>query len=192
MKTINTAKFNNLLEVFANLTILVIGLLVIGLGAWHLYQYIQNRDVVNTEVQNSGVVNTEMQNAGIKKGKILPQIPNLDFSKSQRSLVIAMSTNCGYCKKSVQFLNSVKAASSKFAKKTQIIAVFPNTKSEVERFNKTYQSQVESVSDVRPPSFNVPGTPTMILVAEKGVILNYWVGAIPEASKSKVLEQLAS
>lgn len=181
MEQVKTSKLKNGLEIASNVTIIVVGVLVVGIIGWNIYLYNQNTPPSNPALQ-----------AGIIKGQILPGLSDLDYAKSDRTLLIAMSTKCIHCKESVPFIKKLTEESPKFKVKTQILSLFPNSENEVKTFSEEHQLQISTKAAVQLTSMNVTGTPTMVLIDSSGKVLDFWVGAIPEKDQQEVLKELES
>ena|SRR5689334_12129286 len=115
-------------------------------------------------------------------------LPNVDWSKHSKTLVLALQTHCRFCNESAPFYRRV----IEVARQTDInlVAVFPTSKEE----NTNHLQQLGLAGmDVRQASLNtlkVSGTPTLILANSKGEITNFWLGKLPPDKELDVLNQL--
>ena len=110
-------------------------------------------------------------------GTRLP-IPGIEWTKNERTLVIALSEGCRYCLASGPFYQRLTKEVSG-SKNIGVVAVFPQPVNDARNY---LNSLGVSVADIRQVSFDalgVIGTPTLILVNKEGVVINAWRGQLP-------------
>jgi len=116
------------------------------------------------------------------------ELAGVDWSKNHKTVVLALQKGCHFCTESAPFYQQlVQAASSKGVK---IVAVLPQSVQEAQDY---LSSIAVPVFDVRQSSLNplkVSGTPTLILVDDKGQVAASWAGKLPTAKEAEVLAAL--
>lgn len=127
---------------------------------------------------------------GLQKGNILPSLPVYSYGDSSRTLIIALNTDCGYCSQSIPFYKKLLSSNSKT---TRIVAVFINPADKVKQYLRQQQFDINTF----PPGtnfneINVTATPTLILVDDKGAILNFWVGKLSEDDEGQVIRLIGN
>ncbi|HKS30189.1 MAG TPA: redoxin family protein [Pyrinomonadaceae bacterium] len=122
----------------------------------------------------------------------MPKIPRVDYASASQTILIAVNTECHFCTESIPFYNELAKLQQMKDKGTRIIAVFPNAESEVQQYVKQNQLQVEAIAGVDLKTFNVRGTPTMILVDRNGKVLNFWIGKLSEDEKKQAVNILTA
>ncbi len=100
----------------------------------------------------------------------------VDFTQSERTLVIAMSANCHFCTESLPFYNDLARTQREVGDATRIVAVFPEEERVVEQYAKQHGFEVSTIAGVNLSGMGISGTPTMILLDQKGKVLDFWTG----------------
>jgi thioredoxin-related protein len=114
-------------------------------------------------------------------------LPNEDWAKNRKTLLLALSTNCKYCSAGAGFYQRlIDAASSN----TKFVAVLPQTRENSSQYLKDLKVTIEDIQQVSPSSLGVRGTPTLILVDSTGVVTNSWVGLLSPDKEQEVLSAL--
>jgi hypothetical protein len=129
----------------------------------------------------------------VKRGTVLRTIEGVDLHKSLRTLILALSTNCRYCTQSVPFYKELLARSAKEAAGSiQVIAVFPESRSEVDAYTKSHELSVDSIPNVKLSSLQIPFTPSVILVDSNAEVLGSWGGKLSDEEQKDVFNVLAA
>jgi hypothetical protein len=95
------------------------------------------------------------------------RIPGVDWSKNGRTLVLAISTQCHFCKDSTPFYRKLEAQGG-----------------------KGMGVHVDQVKQAGLGEIGVSGTPTMLLVNSSGIITKIWVGMLQPEAQEQVLSVL--
>lgn len=113
-------------------------------------------------------------------------LPGVEWAKNGKTLVLALQTGCHFCSESAPFYQRlIQAATTKGVK---VVAIFPQPLAEAHAYSLALPT-----SDVRQASLNslsVGGTPTLILVNEKGEVAAAWVGKLPSDKEAEVPARL--
>lgn len=109
-------------------------------------------------------------------------LPGVQFSKGQNSLVVAVSTTCHFCKDSLPFY---KQLAEKSRGRLNLVAVLPQP--EAQKFLQDAGVQATQVVSVSLDSIGVNGTPTVLLVNEKGKVKHAWSGGLDEKGQEDLL-----
>jgi thioredoxin-related protein len=128
--------------------------------------------------QSSGVSAAE-----IVQGKKVDGHLGVNWAKNHRTLVMAISTTCHYCKDSVPFYHTLTTAGAN----VKIVAVLPQSVAEGQQYLSSGGVHVDEVKQVPLDSLGVRGTPTLMLVNDAGVVTDIWVGKLPPDQETKVL-----
>jgi hypothetical protein len=129
--------------------------------------------------------------SGLRTGGVLPSLPGVDYGKSSRTLLIAVSARCDGCGDSVPFFNQLKRSVISKGNSTQIVALFPETGDEVNRFVQQQNLNLEFVSGVNFKDFTFIGTPTMVLVNGNGQIIDFWIGKPSSDLQQEIINSLS-
>ncbi len=126
------------------------------------------------------------KNEGIKAGTKL-SLGDIDWSKSDKNLVLVLSTTCRYCTESTPFYQ--KLAQQKNGRDDlRLIAVMPQTINEVQLYLSEHKISVDEIRQASLNTINVEGTPTLIEVDKTGAVIQSWVGKLPLEKESEVIQ----
>lgn len=118
-----------------------------------------------------------------------PLMKGVDYTSSERSLVVFLSTTCRYCEKSVPFYNRLQNTGLASNHRSNFATVFWESTDQVLAFKTRVNLLAEPTSGVEFRSFGVHSTPTTLLVDSKGVVKKVWIGA-SEANESAIIAAL--
>lgn len=121
----------------------------------------------------------------IQKGNTV-NLPDADWQKNGKTLLLVLSTTCHFCTESGRFYQRL----AKGAKGARLTAVMPQSVEDGRRYLKGLGVEPDDVRQAALSSLGVDGTPTLILVDDKGVIVNTWVGKLPPDGEREVLLEL--
>jgi len=115
------------------------------------------------------------------------QLPGVDWSKNGRTLVLAISTQCHFCKESTPFYRRLE---QEVGRGVKMVAVLPQPAAEAEQYLKNEGVRVDQVRQVSLGTIGVRGTPTILLVDGKGVVTKLWTGKLQAQAEDEVLAAL--
>jgi hypothetical protein len=159
------------LEVATNVAILCVCLLIAYLGVTRFLL-----PSASQGINRNPVVGTTLTAAG------------MDWSRADRNLVLALSTQCHFCSESAPFYKKLLELAP--AKQIRSIAVLPQPIEESRRYLESLGVEIKDLKQLPLNSIGVGATPTILLIDGKGVILKAWVGKLPGQSEAEVLAQL--
>jgi hypothetical protein len=116
----------------------------------------------------------------VKDQKI--QLPGVDWSKNEQTLVMAISSTCHFCTESAAFYREIRART-----RVHTVAVLPQSVNEGRNYLSNLGVQVDEVLQAPLSSIDVNGTPTLMLVGRDGTIIRTWMGKLPPESEKEVL-----
>ena len=111
-------------------------------------------------------------------------LPNEDWARNRKTLLLALSTNCKYCSASAGFYQRLIGAASS---NTRFVAVFPQSPEESKKYLSALEVTIDDVKQISPASFGVAASPTLILVDSEGSVINSWVGQLSPNKEAEVL-----
>ena len=155
-------------EVIANVAIICVA---IALGVVLITRTIRSHRAPTSEPVNT---------APVKGQKI--QLPGVDWSKNEQTLVLAVSSTCHFCTESAGFYRDIRARS-----RVHLLAVLPQSVNEGRTYLSNLGVQVDEVVQAPLSSIDVSGTPTLILVSREGTVIRTWVGKLPPDSEKDLL-----
>ncbi len=115
------------------------------------------------------------------------QLAGVDFTRKDRTLLIAISSTCHYCKESEPFYRQLAQTPSTT---TNLVAVLPMPQPAAESY--VHSSISSSLKAISSPlnTMGVSGTPTLLLVDRDGKVINAWVGKLDDVSQKQVQSKL--
>jgi thioredoxin-related protein len=111
----------------------------------------------------------------------------VDFTQQGKTLLIAISTNCHYCRDSESFYRQLAKT---VGLKTHLIAVLPMPQSKAESYVHSSIAPSLQVVSASLDTIGVSGTPTLLLVDSHGKVEKAWIGKLDDASQRQVQSQL--
>lgn len=169
-------KLHTILEISSNIAII---LLSIFIGYFLISRYVG-------ELPNP----TAAVGSTIKPGAKLT-LSGVDLSKSDRNLLLVLSTSCRFCSESAPFYRRIIETNSK-NRRLNIIASFPQELTEVRKYLNENGIGVDEVIKSNPSEVPVKGTPTIILMDRNGVVLETWAGKLMPEIEDEVARRIFS
>lgn len=160
-------------EVFVNLSIITAALL---LGIVSVRNHLLSDSTEHTPLKNQAP--TEMK----------VSLPDVDWAKNGRTLLLALSSTCHYCSESAPFYQRIIEQRGN----THIIAIFPELVSESKEYLRNLGVYVDEIKQIPLDSLEVRGTPTLMLVNNAGLVTDVWIGKLPPSEETEVLNRLHS
>jgi hypothetical protein len=117
------------------------------------------------------------------------RLPGIDWSKNGRTLVLAISTSCHFCKDSEPFYRRIQQEAGSG---TKMVAVLPQSAPDAERYLNAAGIKPDQVKQVPLGAIGVRGTPTLLLVDDRGQIRGSWYGKLSPEAEEDVLSALRS
>ncbi len=166
------SKLSQRVELFANIAIILVAIL---LGYFLIQKFFFQQ---NPKPQPP----TE-----IAKGTKM-SLPDVDWQLNQKTLLIVLQKSCKFCTESMPFYKIlIEKAKEKGIK---LIAVLPGSREESLQYLRGNGVEIQEIRQAELNSVNVRGTPTLILVNEKGEVSNSWVGRLPNEKATEVMANL--
>jgi thioredoxin-related protein len=118
-----------------------------------------------------------------------PSLPDADWSKSNKNLLLVLSDSCKYCTESAPFYQRLVQEQAQ-RKTFRLTAVFPQPVSDGRNYLNGLGVAIDDVRQLSPGAIKIRGTPTLLLVDNAGVVTNEWLGKLPPEKEAEVLGQL--
>jgi predicted transcriptional regulator len=128
---------------------------------------------------------------GLEKGKTFAQLSNIDYSKSDQTLLIALNSTCSYCQESLPLYRRVTSNRVRTDKALRVVGLFPNDAEEVVKYIQQNQLIIDTVAGVDFNALHISGTPTMILVDHNGVVKEFRNGKLSDRETDEFLRFLS-
>ncbi len=114
-------------------------------------------------------------------------LPDVDWAKNKRTLVLAVSTQCHFCTESAPFFQRIQKEK---AEDLKLVAVLPQAPDESRKYLEGEGVHVDDVKQATLSAIGVTGTPTMLLVDGKGTVAKVWAGKLQPDQEGGVLAVL--
>lgn len=115
-------------------------------------------------------------------------VPDVDWQGNQKTVLLALQKGCKFCTESMPFYKTLIEKSKQ--KGVRLVAVLPNSHEESVQYLKENGVEIQEVKQAQLDSIDVRGTPTLILVNDKGEVLNSWIGKLPAQKEREVQDSL--
>lgn len=160
------------LEIVTNLAI-ICAILVFGYFVFQKY-FLSGKDSVQ---QNEIAVGTKIS------------IDEIDWLNNQKTLLLIIRKDCQFCSESVPFYKNLVEKTNE--KGIKLVAVLPTSREESQIYLKENGVNIQEIRQADDALKQiVKGTPTLILVNERGEVLNSWKGKLPSEKEKEVLNNL--
>jgi thiol-disulfide isomerase/thioredoxin len=129
---------------------------------------------------------------GVKKGeqvKLSGDAP-ADGQSAQATLVLALSTHCGFCQDSLPFYQKLAVFKNSSPARVRLATVMSEPKEEIEAYLKKHGIAADAVFSMPIAQIGVKGTPTLLLLDGQNKLIESWVGKLDSQGESEVIAQL--
>jgi len=108
----------------------------------------------------------------------------VDWSANNRTLLLALQTNCYFCTEKAPFFRRLAAASVGNAR---TVAVLPQSPDAAKQYLDGLGVRVDEIKQASLPGIGVTGTPTLMLVDSSGFVRGAWTGVLTSGGEADVL-----
>jgi len=115
-------------------------------------------------------------------------LPNVDFTKSQRTLLLVLWSSCPYCEKSMPFYSRLMTNRSQ---DSRVVVIGGEKEQVLSNYLKLHDIAVDSVATVSSDTTPSQATPTAILVDRDSVVSNVWKGVLPPEKEAEVIQLMS-
>jgi thioredoxin-related protein len=112
-------------------------------------------------------------------------LAGVDWSKSNRNLVMALSTTCHFCSESAEFYK--RLLEDVLSKKIPALAVLPQSTDASSKYLADLGVPIPELHQSSLEALDVSGTPTLLIVDNQGKIRQAWVGKLPPDLETQVI-----
>lgn len=110
--------------------------------------------------------------------------------EADKTLVLALSTQCHFCQESTPFYKELTSSPKTRDKRISIVTVFPQPASEAESFVKTNQIYPDKVLSMPLGQLGASVTPTVLLVDKTGKVQKLWLGMLSPSQQKELIAEL--
>ena len=117
------------------------------------------------------------------------RIDGVDWTDSERTVLLALSKECKYCSGSAAFYRRL-AAGIASQTNTRLLAVFSEKDSAADAYLKELEVPINNLAYASLPSLGIKSVPSLALVDSKGVVTYMWVGKLPPLEEKGLMSKL--
>jgi thiol-disulfide isomerase/thioredoxin len=165
------------IEIATNIAIIIVTALLCGV--------LIKKHIISppTPPANALTANNQFQlQAGTKLS-----LPGIDWQKNGQTLLLVLSTTCHFCSESAPFYQQLV---KELDGSTHAVAVLPQSVSDSRGYLNRLGVVVDDIQQSELSLLGVRGTPTLILVNDKGVVVDSWVGKLPDDDQAKLINRV--
>jgi len=162
----STKSLRRLLEVLANLGIVIVALIIVGNFVASKWRTKREIDTLTT--------GSKVSLSGVKW-------------EDGSTLVLALQRGCRYCEESAPFYRRLWQQRS--GSEPRMIAVVPGDKGEVGKYLNELGVVVDGIVNASLSDIHIAATPTLVLVDRSGRVSNVWVGKLDSNRENEVIQR---
>jgi len=113
-------------------------------------------------------------------------LPGINWEQNKQTLLLVLRNGCHFCDDSAGFYRRL-VKESQASGNTTFVAVLPGT---VDDSSKYLEHLGVPITEIRQEVFGaleVQGTPTLLLINDKGVVTKLWIGRLPTDKEGEVI-----
>jgi hypothetical protein len=117
-------------------------------------------------------------------------LPGFDWSGSNKTVVLALSSKCHFCSESAPFYQRLTNELSQKSD-VRLVAIFPQDGGEAKEYLIGLGVRIGEIRQASLNSIEVSGTPTLMIVDSHGTVKQSWVGKLSTEKESEVLVRVS-
>jgi len=168
-------KLQSKLESGANVAIIVVALLIIGVLAQRYFFPSKPGSEEDTRPPGPSIGSRV-------------DLPGTDWARQPLTVLLVLQKDCIYCTKSAPFYQRLLKDAA--GKNIKFIAVLPQPKEIGQIYLADLGISGLEIKEATLKSVDVRGTPTLIVVNDKGEVVNTWAGQLRPEREAEVYKQL--
>jgi hypothetical protein len=124
--------------------------------------------------------------AGYSQGDVFGAVDGLRFSETPATAILFVQSTCKFCSASMPFYRRLSA----LPRRAKFIVMGVETRDQLQAYLSAQQLRVDDVVSVNAQNIKFRGTPTLLLVDNKGVVRDVWAGQLDNAREEAVLKKI--
>jgi thiol-disulfide isomerase/thioredoxin len=174
-------------EVLAHIAVIITSVVVCTVLVKRYLLPSTNQPAVAAAASSNSPVGSSSRRASIAPGTKI-SLPGFDFSKSGRTLLLALSTTCHFCSESAPFYQKLQREKRD---NVRMVALLPQPLAESHAYLEKLGIKLDDVTQGPLSAVGVSGTPTLLLIDSQGAVLQSWVGKLSETAAEEVRGQVS-
>jgi hypothetical protein len=112
---------------------------------------------------------------------------DFNWPRDKQTLVLILQEGCHFCTDSADFYRRLATLARRDAN-TRLLAVLPTAVEVSSRYLKELRVPISEIRQSALGRINIAGTPTLLLVNDRGVVTRSWVGQLSREKETEVIE----
>ena len=125
-------------------------------------------------------------------GKTLAPLPEYDWKRHDRTLVLAIRQGCSFCEASMPFYKRLSELQKANQIRARLLAVMPDQAKTASVELQSGGVNIEGAFQQPLSAIYVSATPTLLMVNAQGKVERDWVGQLSSAQETEVITALQS
>jgi len=175
------------LEALANLAVIITSVVVCTVLVKHFLLPSSKQAAVAATTSLLPEVAASSRTRSIEPGTKI-SLSGIDWSKSDRTLLLALSTTCHFCTESAPFYKTLQQQKRD---NVRLLALFPQPLLDSRTYLDGLGLNVDEVVQSPLNSVGASGTPTLLLIDNQGTVINSWVGKLSDAAAEEVRSRVS-
>jgi len=114
------------------------------------------------------------------------QLPDVNWRRNKQTLVLVLRDGCHFCSDSAEFYRRLTTAVGA-GRSTKLVAALPGSIDDSRTYLSGLGVQIANIRQSSLGQLQVTGTPTLLLVNDKGIVTKSWVGQLPANQEAEVI-----
>jgi hypothetical protein len=171
------------LDIFANIAIILVALLI---GFSLIRQQITHAKAANKALAASA----SMENS-LVPGNYLPPPEGYQWAQHDRTLMVALRYGCIHCEHNMQLYQHIQNQIQRSNARTSLLSIFPDDLFVAQHDLDSHSlGNMPFLANINFAKMRVAGTPTLLLVDNKGTILYSWIGELSQREQDGVMKTI--
>lgn len=169
------------LEVLANIAVVVTSAVLCSVLV-KKYFFSSTKQAPVEAVQSKSPAPSASRRPSIQAGTKI-SLPGIDWNKSTRTVVLALSTTCHFCSESAPFYQELQQQKRD---DVRLVALFPQPVEESHAYLNRLGIGINDILQSPLSSVGASGTPTLLLIDNRGAVVDSWVGKLTDVAAEQV------
>jgi len=174
------------LEILANIAVVITSLVLCSVLVKKYFSSSTKQEASVQAVQSKSPASSASRRPSIQAGTKI-SLAGIDWSKSDRNVVLALSTGCHFCSESAPFYQKLHQQNPN---NLRLVAVLPQPVEDGRNYLTKLGVPLNDVVQATLSSVGVSGTPTLLLINHDGVVTDSWVGKLSDGDAARVIDRI--
>ena len=115
-------------------------------------------------------------------------LPNIDWAKNGRTLILALQEGCRFCSESAPFYQRLTQEVAN--RQIPLVTVIPHPLASGQKYLNEIGVSIGEIRQATLNSIGVRGTPTLLWVNDRGEVTGGWIGKLSPDKEAEVIRSL--